>query len=35
MTIVVTGYASLDYVVRLDSAPEPDRTATILSRAAE
>jgi ribokinase len=34
MSIVVTGYASLDYVVRLDSAPEPDRTATILSRAA-
>ncbi len=35
MSIVVTGYASLDYVVRLDSAPQPDRTATILSRAAE
>ena len=35
MSIVVTGYASLDYAVRLDSAPEPDRTATILSRAAE
>jgi ribokinase len=35
MSIVVTGYASLDYVVRLDSAPEPDRTATILSRAVE
>jgi ribokinase len=33
MSIVVTGYASLDYVVRLDSAPKPDRTATILSRA--
>jgi ribokinase len=35
MSIVVTGYASLDYAVRLDSAPEPDRTLTILSRAAE
>ena len=35
MSIVVTGYASLDYVVRLDSASEPDRTATILARAAE
>jgi len=35
MSIVVTGYASLDYAVRLDSAPQPDRTATILSRAAE
>jgi ribokinase len=35
MSIVVTGYAGLDYVVRLDSAPEPDRTATILSRAVE
>jgi ribokinase len=35
MSVVVTGYASLDYVVRLDSAPEPDRTATILSRPGE
>src|SRR5271157_569520 len=35
MSIVVTGYASLDYAVRLDSPPQPDRTATILSRAAE
>lgn len=33
--IVVTGYASLDYAVRLDRPPEPDRTATVLSRAAE
>ena len=32
MSIVVTGYASLDYAVRLDSPPQPDRTATILSR---
>ncbi|HZZ62030.1 MAG TPA: carbohydrate kinase family protein [Roseiarcus sp.] len=35
MTIVVTGYASLDYALRLDSPPAPDRTSTILSRAAE
>jgi len=35
MSIVVTGYASLDCAVRLDSVPQPDRTATILSRAAE
>ena len=35
MSIVVTGYASLDYAVRLDSPPQPDRTATILSRARE
>jgi ribokinase len=35
MSIVVTGYASLDYAVRLDSPPQPDRTATILARAAE
>lgn len=35
MSIVVTGYASLDYAVRLDSPPQPDRTATILSRAVE
>jgi ribokinase len=35
VSIVVTGYASLDYVVRLDSPPQPDRTATILSRPAE
>jgi len=32
---VVTGYASLDYALRLDRPPEPDRTATILSRAEE
>jgi ribokinase len=31
---VVTGYASLDYAVRLDRAPRPDETATILSRPA-
>ena len=30
--IVVTGYASLDYVVRLDAAPAPDETATVISR---
>jgi ribokinase len=35
MSAVVTGYASLDYTVTLDRAPEPDRTATILSRASE
>ena len=35
MSIVVTGYASLDYAMRLDSPPQPDRTATILSRPAE
>ena len=33
--IVVTGYASLDYAVRLDRAPRADRTATILSRPRE
>ena len=33
MRIVATGYASLDYAVRLDRAPQVDRTATILSRA--
>ena len=35
MSAVVTGYASLDYTVTLDRAPEPDRTATVLSRASE
>src|ERR1700731_2520434 len=30
--VVVTGYASLDYAVRLDRAPQADATATILSR---
>ena len=35
MSAVVTGYASLDYTVTLDRAPEPDRTATVLSRACE
>ena len=35
MSVVVTGYASLDYAVRLDSPPKPDRTATIFSRAVE
>jgi ribokinase len=32
VSVVVTGYASLDYAVRLDRPPRPDRTATILSR---
>jgi ribokinase len=32
VSVVVTGYASLDYAVRLDRAPRPDATATILSR---
>jgi hypothetical protein len=35
VSAVVTGYASLDYTVTLDRAPEPDRTATVLSRASE
>ncbi|HTR15233.1 MAG TPA: PfkB family carbohydrate kinase [Roseiarcus sp.] len=35
MKVAVVGYASLDYVVRIDSAPRPDRTSTVLSRAAE
>jgi ribokinase len=35
MKVAVVGYASLDYVVRLDTAPRPDRTSTILSRAAD
>jgi ribokinase len=35
MRVVVVGYASLDYVVRLDSPPVADRTSTILSRAAQ
>ena len=35
MNIVVTGYASLDYALRLDSRAAPDRTATILSRPRE
>jgi ribokinase len=33
--IVVTGYASLDYCLRLDRTPQADATATILSRPAE
>jgi ribokinase len=33
VSVVVTGYASLDYAVRLDRPPRPDTTATILSRA--
>jgi ribokinase len=33
--IVVTGYASLDYAVRLDRTPKADATATILSRPIE
>lgn len=35
MSIVVTGYASLDYSVRLDTPASPDRTSTILSRPRE
>jgi ribokinase len=35
MKVAVVGYASLDYVVRLDSPPRPDWTSTILSRAAQ
>jgi ribokinase len=35
LSSVVTGYASLDYALRLDRPPEADRTATILSRAEE
>lgn len=35
MRVVAVGYASLDYVVRLDLPPRPDRTSTILSRAAD
>jgi ribokinase len=35
MRVAVVGYASLDYVVRLDSPPHPDRTSTIQSRSAE
>jgi ribokinase len=35
VNVVVTGYASLDYAVRLDRPPRPDTTATILSRADE
>ena len=35
MRVAVVGYASLDYVVRLDSAPRPDCTSTILSRSVE
>lgn len=33
--VVVTGYASLDYCMRLDRAPRPDATATILARPPE
>ena len=32
--IVVTGYASLDYVVRLDGVPEANRTTRIIERTA-
>jgi len=35
MSIVVTGYASLDYAVRLDRPPQADHTATILTRPSE
>src|SRR5271170_7245679 len=31
-SVAITGYASLDYVVRLDRTPVDDTTATILSR---
>ena len=31
-SVAITGYASLDYVVRLDRTPVADTTATILSR---
>jgi ribokinase len=33
--VVITGYASLDYTMRLDRAPRPDATATILARPRE
>ena len=35
MKLVVTGFASLDYAVRLDRPSQADRTATILSRPTE
>jgi ribokinase len=35
VSVVVTGYASLDYAVRLDRPPRADTTATILSRPLE
>jgi ribokinase len=35
MNIVVVGYASLDYAVRLDRPPRADTTTTVISRAAE
>ena len=35
MKAVVTGYASLDYALRLDRPPEADRTSTIVARAEE
>lgn len=35
MKAVVTGYASLDYALKLDRPPEIDRTATIVARAQE
>jgi ribokinase len=35
VSIVVTGYASLDYAMRLDRPPVADRTVTMLSRARE
>ncbi|MFZ2109331.1 MAG: hypothetical protein WAV18_28820, partial [Roseiarcus sp.] len=31
-SVAITGYASLDYVVRLDRTPVADTTATIRSR---
>jgi ribokinase len=34
-SVAITGYASLDYVVRLDRTPAADTTATILSRPVE
>ena len=35
MRAAITGYASLDYALRLDRAAAPDHTATVLSRAEE
>ena len=35
MKLVISGFASLDYAVRLDRPSQADRTATILSRPAE
>jgi ribokinase len=35
LSVAITGYASLDYALRLDRAATPDHTATVLSRAEE